>query len=117
MRQVFVHDAVLELEPGGDERAPGGAITVALCGSVDHPPPCPHAPHFTGVTAEGSRLGIRVLFATEDEAADRAAIDAALRSGGYVDAEGRGSRWSLVSSAPGVVRDDEREHGARLIVS
>ena len=36
MRDTFAHDAVLALAPGADERAPGAAITVALCGHWDH---------------------------------------------------------------------------------
>ena len=33
--------------------APGGAITVALCGSWDHEPPCPLAPHHTRAHRSG----------------------------------------------------------------
>ena len=49
MRQAFAHDAVVVLDAGGDDRAPGGAITVELCGHWDHEPPCPLAAHHTGV--------------------------------------------------------------------
>ena len=40
----FVHEAAIELADGADPRAPGGAITVALCGHWEHEPPCrwPH---------------------------------------------------------------------------
>src|SRR5580704_15625066 len=47
VRQAYVHDAVVTMEAGGDERAPGAAITVALCGHWEHEPPCPVAPHNT----------------------------------------------------------------------
>jgi hypothetical protein len=40
MRQTSAHQAVVEMDPQGDERALGGAITVELCGSLDHEPPC-----------------------------------------------------------------------------
>ena len=30
-----------------DDGAPGAAVTVALCGHWEHPPPCPLAPHHT----------------------------------------------------------------------
>ncbi|KQC37143.1 MULTISPECIES: hypothetical protein [Frankia] len=43
MRRPFAHEFVLVLAPGGDERAPGAAITAALCGRWEHPPPCPQA--------------------------------------------------------------------------
>jgi hypothetical protein len=39
-RAAYAHDAFVILDPGEDTRAPGGAITVALCGHWDHEPPC-----------------------------------------------------------------------------
>jgi hypothetical protein len=97
VRQAFAHDAIVTMEAGGDERAPGAAITVALCGDWDHEPPCPLAPHHTSVqrpanegadqrpadegtadqsTADrrpgdrrpGDQVLLRVLFATEPAA-------------------------------------------------
>jgi len=35
-RQVYIYEAELDLVPGADPRAPGGAVTVALCGRWDH---------------------------------------------------------------------------------
>ena len=35
--------ALLDPDPALDHRAPGGAVTVVLCGSLDHEPPCPVA--------------------------------------------------------------------------
>ena len=65
-RIPYAHDAVVVLDSGGDARAPGGAITVALCGHWDHEPPCPLAPHHTDATPEGDdTLRVRVLFAAE----------------------------------------------------
>ena len=43
------------LEADGDETRTGGAITVALCGSWTHEPPCPLAPHHTRVQRSGAR--------------------------------------------------------------
>lgn len=117
MRQAFAHDAVLELADGADERAPGGAVTVALCGALDHEPPCPVAPHHTSVTGHGSRRHVRVLFATDDEPVVRRTIHAALGSGEFVGPDGVLNRWVLHSSAPGTVSDAERGHAARLIES
>lgn len=39
-----MHRAELILDDEADERAPGGAVTVALCGHWDHEGPCqwPH---------------------------------------------------------------------------
>ncbi|MEV6205587.1 hypothetical protein [Kitasatospora sp. NPDC051914] len=86
MHRAFVHDAVLALGPGGDPRAPGAAVTVALCGHWEHDPPCPLAPHRTTVepAAGTGEMYLRVLFAADpaDEAEVRARIEDALRSGG-----------------------------------
>jgi len=117
MREAFAHDAVLEMSEGADERAPGGAVTVALCGALDHEPPCPVAPHHTSVTGRGKRRRVRVLFATDDEPVVRRTIDAALGYGEFVGPDGATNRWVLRSSTPGIVTDAERGHAARLIES
>ena len=82
-RHPFVHRAALALEPGADRGAPGGAVTLALCGSWEHPPPCPLAPHHTGVDGTDDALDVRVVFAAapDDEADVRRRIDAALGEG------------------------------------
>jgi hypothetical protein len=115
MRQAFAHDAVLELAEAADARGPAGAMTVALCGALDHEPPCPVAPHHTAVTGSGRVRQVRVLFATDDEPVVRRTIDAALRSGEFVAPDGLVSRWVLRSSAPGTVTEAEAGHAARLI--
>jgi hypothetical protein len=117
MRKAFAHDAVLQSEPGLDHRAPGGAVTLALCGSLDHEPPCPLAAHHTTVEADGAELRVRILFATEvdDEERVRALMDGALASGEWTYPDGVVSRWALVSSGPSAVREDESEHADRLV--
>lgn len=117
MRQAFAHNAVLELIDDADERGPGGAVTVALCGALDHEPPCPVAPHHTSLIGHGTRRRVRVLFATDDEPVVRRTIDAALGCGEFVGPDGSVSRWVLHSSTPGTVTDAERGHAARLIES
>ena len=42
-REGFAHEVALAFPPDEDQRAPGGAITIELCGSTDHEPPCPFA--------------------------------------------------------------------------
>ncbi|HEX3548467.1 MAG TPA: hypothetical protein VHU62_18160 [Mycobacterium sp.] len=109
-RAAYAHDAVVSLDPGGDTAAPGGAITVALCGHWDHQPPCPLAPHHTdAVPADGDTLRLRVLFAAEpdDEQRVRMLIGQALSSGRLTGPDGRVSTWTLRSSAAGSVRPDE----------
>jgi hypothetical protein len=105
MRQPYAHEAVLVMAPDADLRAPGGAITVALCGAVDHEPPCPLAAHHTGAERAGGAVTVRVLFATDpaQEGAVRRRIEAALSGS-----------WQVISSGPSPVAADEREHAARL---
>jgi hypothetical protein len=104
--QSYAHDAVLVMDPDADVRAPGGAITTALCGHWEHEPPCPLAPHYTHADRDGDRVRLHVLFATEPDRADevRGRIEAALDD----------PRWQLVSAGPGVVAAEETAHAARL---
>src|SRR3712207_8734411 len=94
----FAHDALLSMEPGADDRAPGGAITVPLCGSWEHEPPCPLAPHHTRAEWAGDELRLRVLFAAEpnEESRVRAMIDEALAGGMGATPEGGTISWRLV---------------------
>ena len=116
MLRTTVHRAVLSLSPGADRRAPGGAVTVALCGSWEHAPPCPLAPHHTAVAGPDEAVDVRVVFATapDDEAEVRRRIEAALSGSGTTGPDGTVSRWRLVETGPDELRDDERELAARL---
>src|ERR1700755_1349274 len=111
MRQSYAHDAVLEMAPDADVRAPGAAVTVALCGHWDHKPPCPLAPHHTRSERVDDRVAVRILFATEPdrEALVRERIDEALASGRLDGPDGT-TTWHLASSHGGTVSDDERDH-------
>ena len=119
-RAAYAHDADVMLDPGGDPRAPGGAITVALCGHWDHQPPCPLAPHHTDATpADDGTLRIRVLFAADpaDEDRVRELIGQALSSGRLTGPDGRVTRWMVKSNGAGSVRPDEVDHAAALVAS
>jgi hypothetical protein len=119
-RTAYAHDAVVLLDPGGDARAPGGAITVALCGHWDHEPPCPLAPHHTAATpADDDTLRLRVLFAAdpEDEGRVRGLIAEALSAGRGTGPDGRVSRWMLKFSGASSVQPDEADHAARLVAN
>jgi hypothetical protein len=117
-RAAYAHDAVLVLDHGGDSRAPGGAITVALCGHWDHQPPCPLAPHHTDATPGGDdTFRLRVLFAAEpdDEGRVRELIRLALLSGEVTGPDGRVTHWSLESEGASDIRADEADHAISLV--
>ena len=116
MRGSFAHAAVLDMVAADDERAPGGAITVALCGALDHEPPCPLAAHHTAAERDGERVLVRVLFAAEprDEDRVRAGIEAALAAGEWLAPDGAVARWRLVASGPAEITAAEAEHAERL---
>ena len=107
MRHAYAHEAVLELAPEADIRAPGGAITAELCGHWEHAPPCPLAPHHTAAQRRGAQVHLRVLFATEPD-----------REGEVRTRIGRAlAAWEVRSCAAGEVRPDERAHAGRLVAS
>jgi hypothetical protein len=117
-RAAYAHDAVVLLDPGGDSQAPGGAITIALCGYWDHEPPCPLAPHHTDATpADDDTLRLRVLFAAEPESESRVRelITQALSSGHVTGPDGRVTRWMVKSSGASSLQPDEADHAARLV--
>jgi hypothetical protein len=119
MRQVFAHDALLTMGQHEDERAPGAAITEALCGSSQHEPPCPLAPHHTSSHRSGGQVQLRVLFAAESGSAAevRQRIDQALAQGAMQAPSGARTTWRLQQSAPSLPRPEEENHGRRLISS
>jgi hypothetical protein len=119
MRQAYAHEAVVVLGPGSDRAAPGGAVTEELCGSWDHPPPCPFAPHHVDAVPEGDAVRVRVLFATDpaDEPRARAGIERALAAGRTTGPDGRVFTWTLRSCGPAPVDPDETEHAARLVAT
>jgi len=117
MRQAYIHDAVVTMDEDSDMRAPGAAITVALCGHWDHEPPCPLAPHATDAQRSGDQVRLRVLFAAEPEAEAevRRRIETALSQAVQTGPDGVTTRWQLSNAQPGLLRDEEAEHAERLI--
>ncbi len=106
------------MEPHADVRAPGAAVTVALCGHWDHEPPCPLAPHWTSANEDDGELRVRILFAAEpdEEGKVRHLIERAL-SGQLKFPDGFAASWQLRSSWPGEVLAEEAGHAGRLIRS
>jgi hypothetical protein len=116
-RKAFAHDAVVAMQQDDSPKALGGAITKALCGGWDHPPPCPLAPHYVTRVPEGETITLRVLFATEpaNEQRVRSLIGEALATGELTVPDGGVAHWQLRSVSPGSVRADEEDHAAHLI--
>jgi hypothetical protein len=115
-RETYAHDAVLTLDADGDENAPGGAITVALCGSWSHEPPCPLAPHHTRARRSGPEVILRILFATEpdDEPRVRRLVREVLSRGWGDTPDGGRTAWRLVEEGPSPVAFEEQAHAQRL---
>jgi len=115
LTEPFAHDAVLVMAPDQDIRAPGGAITTALCGHWTHEPPCPLAAHHTRATRDGGTVRLRILFAARpaDEALVRRRIDEALAAGTFTGPDGP-ARWDLVGTGAGSVAPEENDHAQRL---
>ena len=114
--QPFVHQAVLTLPADGDDGGPGGAITLALCGSWEHPPPCPLAPHHTAVERSPDGVLLRTVFACRpaDEARVRQRIEDALAGQVLIGPDGVERTWSVGAVGPGTLRPDERDLAARF---
>lgn len=117
VRVAFAHDAVIAMQAGGSPNAAGAAITVALCGGWDHPPPCPLAPHYVTTVPTAETVTLRVLFATEraNEERVRSLIGDALTTGQLAGPDGEFATWQLRSASPGDIRADEQDVVAHLI--
>jgi hypothetical protein len=105
-RRAYVYEAELDLAPDADSRAPGGAVTVALCGHWDHEGPC-RWPHHSAIDADTEPVRLRTVFACGADEVDavHAAIDAALRGG---------DDWTVRASERRAPRADEIALGERL---
>jgi hypothetical protein len=117
MREAYAVEAVLEMSPEADTRAPGAAITTSLCGSSEHEGPCRLAPHHTSATRDGSHVRVRVLFAVEPELEEhvRSRILAALSTGPLASAQGEATDWRLAHGEVSEVLAHEAAHAARLV--
>ena len=115
MKQSFVQCAEIVLEADGDPAAPGGAVTIALCGSWDHDGPC-RWPHHTSAAWDEERGRVRVVFAVEaeDEMRVRGLIEWAIKGGECTGPGGKVSRWETLSCSAGVLAGDEVELAARI---
>lgn len=95
--ETFTHEAVVALIGASTTAAPGGAVTVALCGHWEHQGSCVW-PHQTRVVGREDRMvTVRVEFSCgEDEEHDvRRLIRRALQGGAVVGPEGC-ETWTLL---------------------
>ena len=118
--QPFAHAAELQMDETADIRAPGGAITMSLCGANEHPPPCPLAAHYTDVRRDGETVAVRVLFACRPADVERGPRPD--RRGAAVAVSGPTRKGPPVTGAccvrvPRMLLPTERDHGDRLVAS
>jgi hypothetical protein len=94
----------LNLIGDADERAPGAAVTAALCGQWEH-------------DGSGQSVRTRTVFVCEEGDADvvRGRITRALGAGRLDGPEGT-SRWMVVREEAGELDPAERQLAARLSV-
>jgi hypothetical protein len=103
---AFVLAASLELGDDVDTRAPGGEVTVALCGHWDHEGPC-RWPHHSSIDADVTPARLRtVVAAPADERAE-----VVQRVAQALDDD---PRWAVVSIDVVPVADDEQELARNL---
>ena len=95
----YLATARLRLANARDDRAPGAAITVDLCGHWEHEGPC-RWPHRTDARRKGDLLEITTRFETdpEDEPEVRRRIEAVLARGELKGPDGRTTSWERVSA-------------------
>jgi hypothetical protein len=88
---------LIQFAQGADERSPGGAITVELCGHWDHEGPC-RWPHYTNIATCGDKHQVIIDFdASEDDfAVVKERIELALQKGQLIGPDGRLSVWEIV---------------------
>lgn len=117
VRTGFVHEAVIQLAAGVDS-APGGAITVELCGHWEHEGDCRWPHHTAVVDRSGQTVRIRTVFVSrpEEEPAIRERIGSALAAG-RVEGPTGVSRWTLSRSARAEPGPEERAMISRWVSS
>lgn len=115
MLTPYVHQVSLVMSPGADLDAPGAAITLELCGSWDHTPPCPLA-HHVHAERTGPIVRLRVIFATEPDNEEdvRRRIDQALSAGELTGRAVAPVRWKIEGSFAAELSSSEAARARRL---
>ena len=95
----YAHRCVFKLSLFGarDSRAPGGAVTVALCGHWDHEGAC-RWPHLSTIEeGDDGTYRLTVEFDVPDNKIDevKEKIRLGLETGGLVGPDGRRTTWQI----------------------
>ncbi len=116
MRGQYVHQATVLMAAGSDPSAPGAAITLELCGSWEHEPPCPLAPHHTDYARNGNDVTLRIVFAAEPEKEGevRRRIERALAGESLTKPGGVKTNWTYRGGGPAVLSAAEQEQARRI---
>ena len=114
MKRTFVQCAKVLLDQDADPAAPGGAVTLALCGSWDHTGAC-RWPHHTSVEWDERKGTARVVFVAEDSDENhvRGLINRALAGGECTGPDGKVSCWKTTECSVGVLSDSEKAGPSR----
>ncbi len=101
-----MHAAELVLDERVDRTGPGAAVTIELCGAIDHEGPC-RWPNNHDIDDSVTPARFRTVFVCEpdDEPEIRTRIEDALRGAGG---------WRVTSVGPRALTADEQELGVRL---
>jgi len=105
-RLGFVHEARLSLRPGVDPREPGGVVTIALCGAIEHEGSC-RWPHNSAIDTSQTPARFRTVFVCSagNAVQVRERIEHALRAQ---------TGWTVASSGPRGMNPSERDLASRL---
>jgi hypothetical protein len=106
-RQAYAHQVDLVLDAGADPAAPGGAVTVALCGSWDHEGAC-RWPHHNEIDTGPELARLRTIFVADPSEAEqiRGVIEGALRAG---------QSWRVVATHARPLALDDDDLGRSLL--
>ena len=108
-RRAIGVDVVLHLAPDADPRAPGGAVTVALCGHWEHEGAC-RWPHNSRIDDSADPARLRTVAIVDDES--RAEVLQRMETALRADA-----RWTVSDFRAGDITDDERALADRMSAS
>jgi hypothetical protein len=100
--QPYVVEATIRFRADADVRAPGGLVTIALCGHWDHDGPC-RWPHRT--EADEDRLRVLYVAQPDEQYLVQALIEGALHT--------TGTAWTVDRCGPAEPTADETRLAAR----